>query len=70
MGVSPLTNNTKNGCFEPQKFWRGPIFMGVSPLTNNTAKMSVGETLVKIRPADAQQLRRKIKKTNQNKNMS
>jgi len=38
--------------------------MGVSPLTNNTAKMSVGETLVKIRPADAQQLRRKIKKTN------
>ena len=36
---------------------------GVQPLTNNTAKTSIGEEdLVKIRPAVAEQSRRKKKK--------
>jgi len=38
-----------------QKFG-GPIFMGVRPLMNNTTKTSVGEDLVKICPAVAEQL--------------
>jgi len=36
--------------------------MGVPPLKNNTAKTSVGEDLVKIRPAVAEQSRQKKKK--------
>jgi len=35
--------------------------MGVPPLTHNTAKTSLGEDLVKIRPAVAEQSRQRIK---------
>ena len=46
----------------PMFFGVGPIFMGVPPLTNNTAITSGGKDLVKIRPAVAEQSRKKIKK--------
>jgi len=36
--------------------------MVVPPLTNNTAKTSIGDNLVKINPAVAEQLRQKKKK--------
>jgi len=35
--------------------------MVVPPLTNNTAKTSIGDNLVKINPAVAEQLRQKKK---------
>jgi len=44
-----------------QFFWGD--FHGVSPLTNNTVKTSVGEDLVKMLPAVAEQSRQKKKNT-------
>jgi len=54
----------KNGRFKPPKLW-GLIFIGYQPLTNNTAKTCFGEkNMVKIRPAVAEQSRRKKKTQN------
>jgi len=47
--------------FAPKNFW-GLMFIGVSPLTSNTSKTSVGEDLLKISPARAQQSRQRKKK--------
>jgi len=41
--------------FSPHFFWGGGDFHGVPSSTNNTAKTSVGEDVVKIRPAIAEQ---------------
>ena len=54
----------KNGLFEPPIFLWGNFLGGVSPLKNNIGKTSVGENLVKIRPAVAEQSRQKIKTQN------
>ena len=43
-------------------FGGGTDFHAVPPLTNNTAKTAVGEDLVKIRPAVAEQSRQNKKK--------
>ena len=49
--------------FSAPQIFGGPVLYGVPPLTSNTAKTSVGEDLVKIRPAVAEQLRQKKRKT-------
>ena len=50
----------------PQNFVAEPIFIRGTTLTNNTAKTSVGEDLVTIRPAVAEQSLQKKKKQKQN----